>query len=201
MARTDLAEHFRRTAEAGWGWVLDQVRGYDGPWIPESVGPTTPTEPPEYRDGMHSGIAGLAHALAEIRLVRGWTDLEVALARAIADRLRRRIASERDCTFFDGLPSTIGALIALDEPGVDAAIARLAELADADGWPQGVLGPPGFTDHARIDDLTLGTAGVLLASLWARRHGIAPAEQVAEQAAAVLVRHAEELPSGLNWLM
>jgi lantibiotic modifying enzyme len=80
-------------------------------------------------------------------------------------------------------------------------VSRLAELAGPDGWPQRLLSPPRFTDGARIDDLTLGTAGVLLAALWAGRHGDEAAWGVAEHAAAVLVDHAEELPSGLNWLM
>lgn len=195
-----LPQRHLETAEAAWSWVLDQVRGDDGPWIPESVGPGPVTEP-ELRDGMHSGIGGLAHVLAEIRLVRGWTDLEATLAQAITDRLRRRIPGEVDCTFFDGLPSTIGALVALRAEGVEEAVARLAELAGADGWPQGVVGPPGFSEGARINDATLGTAGVLLAALWARRHGVAAAGDLAARAAEVLLDEAEELPSGLNWPM
>lgn len=192
---------YRQTAEAGWRWVLDQVRGDDGPWIPESVGPDTPPAPPELRDGMHSGIGGLALALAEVRATRAWTGSEASLARAVAERLRRRVRAEPDCTFFDGLPSTIGALTALDELGSDAAIDRLAALAEPDGWPQQVVGPPRFAPGARIHDLTLGTAGVLLAALWARRHGAARADDVAMQAAAVLLADAETLPTGSNWLM
>lgn len=188
-------------AESGWRWVLDQVRGDDGPWIPESVGPATPAEPPELRDGMHSGIGGLALALAEVRLSRDLDDEESALGHAVGERLRSRIAGERDCTFFDGLPSTIGALTALESPGVQAAVDRLAELAEPDGWPQRIVGPPRYAEDARVHDLTLGTAGVLLAALWARRHGVAAADGVAGHAAAVLVDAAEELPTGLNWLM
>ena len=30
-------ETYRATAEAGWRWVLDQVRWDHGPWIPGSV--------------------------------------------------------------------------------------------------------------------------------------------------------------------
>ena len=49
-------------AEAAWRWVLDQVRYDDGgPWIPPTP---AATEPAWDRDGMHSGIGGLAHALA-----------------------------------------------------------------------------------------------------------------------------------------
>ena len=60
------AEAFLEVAEAGWRWVLDQVR-WDGvgPWIPESV----PGElKPEYRDSMHSGIGSLGLTLADVRL-------------------------------------------------------------------------------------------------------------------------------------
>ena len=80
--------------EAAWRWVLDQVRWDDGPWIPESV----PHDggPPEERDGMHSGIGGLAHVLAEVRADprRGPTE-EQALADGIVDRVRRRTPPRR----------------------------------------------------------------------------------------------------------
>ena len=57
-------DRYREVAEAAWRWVLDQVR-YDegGPWIPPTP---AATEPAWDRDGMHSGIGGLAHALAEV---------------------------------------------------------------------------------------------------------------------------------------
>ncbi len=58
---------------------------------------------------MHSGIAGLAPALAEIRLARGWTDEEQALADGIVDRIRHRTAAETDVSYFLGLTSGIGA--------------------------------------------------------------------------------------------
>ncbi|MGH3508444.1 MAG: hypothetical protein ACRDO2_14700 [Nocardioidaceae bacterium] len=120
---------YRQVAEAAWRWALDQVRWDDGPWIPESVPPGEAPQVPRQRDGSHSGVGGLAYVLAEIRLTRAWTEQETALAHGIADRLRRRIPDERDCTFFDGLPSTVGVLIALEEPRVEVAFTRLAELA------------------------------------------------------------------------
>ena len=150
---------------------------------------------------MHSGVGGLAYVLAEIGLSRGWTSEEQALADAIADRLQRRIPHEDDCTFFDGLPSTVGVLTALRSSGVEAAITRLADLAAPDGWPQTVLGPPRYVPGARIHDATLGTAGVLLAALWAHRRGVEAARALAEHAAEVLVSEAEHLPTGRNWLM
>ena len=122
------ADLHARTAEAAWRWVLDQVR-YDehGPWMPTAVTDPPTDRPPPDRDGMHSGVGGLAHVLAEIRLARAWTAEESALADAIATRLRadgRRRPT--DTTYFDGLVSTIGALIALGAAGADEAVARLA---------------------------------------------------------------------------
>ncbi|HET8604478.1 MAG TPA: lanthionine synthetase LanC family protein [Marmoricola sp.] len=191
----------RELAEAAWRWVLDQVRWDDGPWIPETVTSDRAEEPPELRDGMHSGIGGLAHVLAEIREARAWTAEEKELAEAIATRLRSRISTEVECSWFDGLPSTIGALIALREPGAEKAVDRLAGLASPDGWPQSFLQPPRHLPDARISDATLGTAGVLLEALWARRHGIAGATRVAEHAAQILLAEAEERSPGLAWLM
>lgn len=195
-------QKYRGVAEAGWRWVLGQVREDDGPWIPESV---TTTEVPEIlavpddRDGMHSGVGGLAHVLAEIRLARPWTTDEKSLADAIADRVRGGIGDQSDCTYFDGLVSAIGVLSALEVPGTETALARLAALTTPDGWPQAAVGPPRFLPGARINDLTLGTAGVLLAALWLQRSGVAGARQVAEQAAGVLMTEAEPLPTGTNW--
>ena len=83
-------------AEVAWTWVLDQVQwDDDGPWIPEAAGGE---KPDEYRDGMHSGIGGLAHTLAEIRLTRPWSPGEQHLADAIADRLRTTIPGDTSIT-------------------------------------------------------------------------------------------------------
>ncbi|GAA1530155.1 lanthionine synthetase LanC family protein [Kribbella lupini] len=179
---------YRDTAEAAWQWTLGQVRwADDGPWIPTSV---TGDEPqvPDDRDGMHSGIAGLAHTLAEIRLSRPWTAAETKLGDAIAERLIREIPGCSDVTFFDGLVSTIGALVALDRlDGVRAAVVRLQELAADDGWPQTLMVPPRFAPGARIHDMTLGTAGVLLGGVWAARHGVEGGRELADHAAGILL--------------
>ena len=103
----------RRPGEAAWRWVLDQVRWDDGgPWIPESV--PHDAGPPEDRDGMHSGIGGLAHVLAEVRESRAWTAEEQALADGIAARIRRGLATTEVYSYFDGLVSDIGVLSALE---------------------------------------------------------------------------------------
>ena len=185
-------------AEAGWRWVLDQVRWDDGPWIPESVPPEN-DEIPDGRDEMHSGIGGLAHVLAEIRLARPWTDEEAKLAEGIATRVRAGLATTTSYSYFDGLVSDLGVLTALGAHGVDEAIKRLGELATPDGWPQTMAGPPRCSADARINDATLGTAAVLLGALWARRHAVRAATDVAEHAAAVLMAEAEPVATGTSW--
>ncbi|MGZ0148545.1 lanthionine synthetase LanC family protein [Kribbella sp. WER1] len=164
-------------AETSWGWVLDQVRrDDDGPWIPEAFGDE---QPGEYRDGMHSGIGGLAHVLAEIRLTRAWTPAETDLAAAIGDRIRTTIPAATCTTFFDGLVSSIGVLTALDQPGVDAALARLRNLQTTNGWPESFLDEPRYTPGAVANDVTLGTGAILLGSLWALRQPQTAADEPA----------------------
>ena len=175
---------YRELAEAAWRWVLDQVRHDEGgPWIP-----TTPsdTEPGWDRDGMHSGVGGLAHALAEVSATRPWTDEESALAAAIGERLRSVTPTAKDITYFDGLVSHLQCLVLLGEPGVDACVDRLLELAP-DGWPD-------------MNDATLGTAAIVLGGLTAIEAGCARGAELAAYAADRLLAEAEETPAGLNWL-
>jgi hypothetical protein len=178
------SDRYRQIAEAAWRWVLDQVR-YDegGPWIP-----LTPaaTEPEWDRDGMHSGIGGLAHALAVISATRTWTDQESALAAAIGERLRAVTPAATDVTYFDGLVSHLQSLELLGEPGADACVDRLLELAP-DGWPDG-------------NDATLGTAAIVLGGLTAIEADCARGAELAAYAADRLLAEAEETPAGLNWL-
>ena len=195
---------YRRTAEAAWQWVLDQVCWDDGPWIPASVPPADPA-PPGDRDGMHSGIGGLAYVLAEIRLARPWSAEERELADAVVRRIQRSLPTQTDVTFFDGLVSSIGVMTTLDRRnegggnGIPLAVARLHVLATHDGWPQTEYGPPRYLPDARVNDLTLGTAGVLLGALWARRAHAAGADELAEHAAAVLLAESETEPTGTSW--
>ena len=85
---------YRELAEAGWRWVLDQVGwGEDGPSIPETVADDgTPGEPEGLPTGMYSGVGGLAHVLAEVRLSRAWTEEEQELAAGIVGRVRRGLS-------------------------------------------------------------------------------------------------------------
>ncbi|WP_246292299.1 lanthionine synthetase LanC family protein [Lentzea indica] len=184
------------TAEAAWRWVLDQVRYDDAVWIPPSAG----EEPnPVLSDGMYAGVGGLAHVLAEIRLSRDWTAEEQRLADAIAGQVLAGLATTTKHDFFDGLVSAVGVLTALEAPGADEAVARLLELSGPGGWADEWHSPPNFLDGARAQDLTLGTAGVLLGAVWARRHGVAGARRLAKVSAEILLAEREEVPTGLNW--
>lgn len=76
----------------------------------------------------------------------------------------------------DGLVSTIGVLTALGAVGVDEAVARLAELADAllppgVGWMQGAAGIAAFL--LRISRLLPGGPGGVprMENWWALPHG------------------------------
>lgn len=191
------ADTYADLGEVAWRWVLGQVRWADGPWIPETV----PHEggPPEDRDGMHSGIGGLAHVLAEVRVARPWTPEEQALADGIATRVRAGLATTTVYSCFDGLVSDLGVLSALGVDGQDEAIARLADLAADDGWEQPWLESPPFAPHSRINDATLGTAGNLLGAVWARRSGVGAAEGLAHRTADLLLSEAEPTPAGLDW--
>lgn len=184
-----MTTQYGELGEAAWGWVLGQVRWDDaGPWIPETAGGD---KPEEYRLGMHSGVGGLAHVLAEIKLSRPWTAQETALAGAIADRLRAAIPAEVSITYFDGLVSAIGVLTALGEPGSPRALDRITELTTDNGWHEKFCDPPKYRPGAVSNDATLGTAAVLMGALWAGRHGD-DARSLAEQAAELLLAEKEE---------
>ena len=192
-------EAYADLGEAAWRWVLDQV-GWDddGPWIPVTV-PHEGAAPEDDRDGMHSGIGGLAHVLAEVRESRPWTEEEQRLADGIATRIRGNLPTTTAYSYFDGLVSDLGVLSALQVDGAEEAIARLAELATDDGWEQPWMASPPFAEHTRINDATLGTAGNLLGALWAHRHGVAGADALAAKAADILLAEAEPTEAGTNW--
>jgi hypothetical protein len=201
---TDPAR-YRDLAEAAWRWVLALVDRSDGPRIPARVEVETVTPEPtdeNYRDGMHEGIGGLAHVLAEVRLSRAWTAEEADLAADVAERLRTRIPEVSDVSFFDGLSSIVGALIALDAPGTDEAIHRLLATVETDGWPPAyALSAEKHRPGSRINDATLGTASVALAAVWALRRDVPGARALAGRAADVLLAEGETEPTGTNWRM
>ncbi len=190
-------ERYRALAESSWRWVLDQVRDGDaGLWLPERP---DQTEPGDYPYGMHSGVGGLAHTLAEVQLTRALTAQEQELAAGIADTLVRRIPDETEYDYFDGLVSTVGILTSLGVPGPEAAVARLRELATPDGWQASWIAPPRAVAEGRCNDATLGTASVLLGAVWALRYGVPGAAELAAHAADLLVSEGEERDTGVYW--
>ena len=190
-------ESYRALAESSWAWVLSQVRRDDGDvWLPEHP---AQTEPGDYPYGMHSGVGGLAHAMSEIRLTRDLTAEETALGGEIAGTLVRRIPDTTEYDYFDGLVSTLGALIALDAPGADLAVARLRALATPDGWQTSWLAPPRAVPEGRCNDATLGTASVLLGALWALRYDVPGAAELLDHAVDVVMAERVEVPTGLDW--
>jgi hypothetical protein len=207
---------------AAWRWVLDHVEwDDDGPWIPDSVDPAGgPALRPQFAQGLHSGVSGLVHVLAEIGLARAWSDEETQLVDGVVSRLSAEAPAETDASYFDGLASSVGALIAAeagrarpsgpsgdlsvpvpDLAVVDTAVDRLLELLTPDGWPTEAAGPPRYTSDARVHDATTGTAGVLLAALWATRHGAPAGRELADRCVDVLIAEAEPVADGLNWSM
>jgi hypothetical protein len=188
---------YRDLAERSWAWVLTQVReGDGGPWLAEKPDETTPGE---FAYGMHSGVGGLAHVLAEIRLTRDLTTDEQRLADRIAETLAARIDDETEFDYFNGLVSTIGILTALGAPGADRAVARLRELATPDGWQASWMEEYRYPAQARCTDATIGNAAVLLGALWALRYDVPGARELAELAIDVTMAEREELPTGLDW--
>lgn len=181
---------YQEVGDAAWRWVLTQVRWDDGVVsIPETPGAAVKAE---YRDGMHSGVGGLAYVLAEIRRSRPWTAEEERLAAAIAAQVSVEVPRATECDFFEGLVSAVGVLKALDADPAPA-VSRLIELATPDGWPQTAFEPPEFLPGTRVTDVVLGTAGVLLAAVWA------DSRELATLAADVLMAEAREVPAGLDW--
>ena len=76
-------EAYRELGEAAWAWVLGQVRGDAGLWLPEvASGDGPPAGPGADRDSVYAGIGGLAPVLAEISQYRALTGAEQALAAA-----------------------------------------------------------------------------------------------------------------------
>lgn len=188
---------YHSLAEASWRWVLSQVRGRGSDlWLPENPGQSAPGD---YPYGMHSGVGGLAHVLSEIRLSRALTPDELALGEGIAATLVSRIPDTTEYDYFDGLVSTIGVLTALGAPGSELAVSRLLDLATPDGWTPSWLDPDRTLPDARCNDATLGTGSVLLGALWAMRHDVPGAVELAERASTVLVDERVETSSGLDW--
>ena len=190
-------EAYRELGEAAWAWVLGQVRGDAGPWLPEVVaGDEQAAEPGADRDSVYAGIGGLAPVLAEIGHYRVLTGAEQALAAGIAARLGAMVPARAESSLYDGLAGDAMALKLLAPGSEQAALARLAELMTPLGWPTALEIEPGST--APVTDLVLGSAGVVLAAIWA---GGAHARGIAATGGEALLAAADDTGDGLDWGM
>ncbi|MGA8258160.1 MAG: lanthionine synthetase LanC family protein [Nocardioides sp.] len=195
------SERYREVAEQAWAWVRRQIRhDSQGIWIPETVPHDEAV--PAWRDGLHSGVGGLGLLAAEIRLTRPLTPAEDELVSHVLARVTSDVRVTTEAGYFDGLVGHLAVLGALDAEGIEDVVSRLLSLATADGWSTSIVGPPKFLEGARLNDATLGSAGVLLGAVWALRRLVPGAQELANLAADVVVREAETLPRGrLRWQM
>ena len=189
-------EVYRDLGEAAWAWVAGQVRGDDGPWLPAESGEEPPAGPGADRDSLYAGIAGLAPVLAEIGRCRALTGAEQALAAGIVARLSAMAVTRAEPSLYDGLAGDVTALKLLAPGRERVALARLAELMTPDGWPStlGIEPQPA----APVTDLVCGSAGVVLAAIWA---GGQDAAAVATGGGEALLRAADQAEGGLDWGM
>jgi hypothetical protein len=189
-------EVYRELGEAAWAWVLCQVREDGGPWLPEVVEDGLPAVPGVDRDSLYAGIGGLAPVLAEISQCRALSGAEQALAAGIAARLCATAGARADASLYLGLGGDVTALKLLAPGSERVALARLADLMTPAGWDT----PPetGTGSAAPVTDMVLGTAGVILAAVWA---GGEHARDIAATGGEALLQAADQTKDGLDWAM
>jgi len=191
------SEAYRELAEAAWSWVLSYVREDDGVWLPATVWEDWREKgPAEDRDSLYAGIAGLAPVLAEIARYRALRDVEQTLANRVVARLSAQATVRREPSLYDGLAGDVTALKLLS-PGAEAiALGRLADLRTPAGWNTTLEFEPG--SDAPLTDLVMGTAGIVMAAVWA---GGGHAETIAATGGEALLRAADRTEAGLDWGM
>ena len=189
-----VSDDYRDVGEAAWSWVLGQVRGDQGPWLPDTVpDDRPPTGPAPDRDSLYSGIAGLAPVLAEITQRRALSDTEQHLADAVVARLSAQARTRTEASLYDGLAGDATALAML-APGTESApLQRVASLMTPTGWPT-TLGKDGSDEP--FTDIVMGTAGVVLTATWA---GGEHADEVAAGGGEALLAAADRTEAGLDW--
>jgi lantibiotic modifying enzyme len=189
-----VSDDYRDVGEAAWSWVLGQVRGDQGPWLPDSVpDDRPPTGPAPDRDSLYSGIAGLAPVLAEITQRRALSDTEQHLADAVVARLSAQARTRTEASLYDGLAGDATALAML-APGTESApLQRVASLMTPTGWPT-TLGKDGSDEP--FTDIVMGTAGVVLTATWA---GGEHADEIAAGGGEALLAAADRTEAGLDW--
>jgi len=191
------SDAYRELGEAAWSWVLSQMREEDGPWLPATVSEDgVHMAPAEDRDSLYAGIAGLAPLLAEIAQYRPLRDVEQDLAAGVVARLFAKASVRAEPSLYDGLAGDVTALKLLAPGREPIALQRLADLMTPAGWNTTVQIDPG--SDAPVTDLVLGTAGVVLAAIWA---GGDHAEAIATTGGESLLRAADPTEAGLDWGM
>lgn len=189
------SEAYKELGEAAWSWVLDQVREDEGPWLPETVsGDRRDVTPAKDRDSLYSGIAGLAPVLAEIAQHRELSDRERALSDGIVARLSAEAKGRVEPSLYDGLAGDATALKLLAPGEESIALRRLDELTTPDGWKTTTEFEPG--SDAPLNDIIMGTAGVLMTAVWARGEF---ADAIATTGGEALLRTADRTEAGLDW--
>jgi hypothetical protein len=188
---------YRELGEAAWSWVLSHVRESDGPWLPATV----PADgrhlaPAQDRDSLYAGIGGLSPILAEIARYRAPHHVEDVLAAGIVARLGAEASIRTEPSLYDGLAGDVTALRLLAPGSESVAMSRLADLMTPAGWKTTIPLDPG--SDAPVTDLVLGTAGVVLAAIWA---GGEHAEAIATTGGESLLRAADRTKAGLDWGM
>ena len=183
--------------EAAWAWVLGQIRQADGPWLPEEVPDGgQPAVPGEDRDSVYAGIGGLALVLAEIGQSRALSGAEQALAAGITARLSATAPLRADPSLYTGLGGDVTALKLLAPGSERVALRQLAALMTPAGWNIALEITSGSPTPAA--DLVLGTAGVILAAIWA---GGEHARDIAVTGGEALLQAADRTRNGLDWAM
>ena len=195
--RVATGEEYRELGEAAWRWVRSQLREDDGPWLPEQVPDDGPEPAPRAdRDGLYSGIAGLAPVLAEIAAYRALTGAEQDLASRVVARLATEAAVRTEPSLYDGLAGDATALRLLAPGREGVALDRLADLMTADGWLNTLESEP--RPGVPVNDLMAGTAGIVLTAAWA---GGEQAEGIATTGGEALLRAGDRTEAGLDWPM
>ena len=181
------------------------MREDDGPWLPATVSEDGGhMAPPEDRDSLYDGIGGLAPVLAEIAQYRPLRDVEQVLAAGVVARLTAEASVRTEPSLYDGLAGDVTALRLLAPGRESIALQRLADLMTPAGWnttvqiDPGWAGLPGAASDAPMTDLVLGTAGVVLAAIWA---GGEHAEAIATTGGESLLQAADVTEAGLDWGM
>jgi hypothetical protein len=186
---------YREVGEAAWSWVLSHVREDDGPWLPETVsGDGQQGAPAEDRDSLYAGIGGLAPVLAEIAQHRALNEVEQVLVTRVVARLAAQVSVRTGASLFDGLAGDVTALKLLAPGREPIALRRLVDLMTPAGWSTTVQIDAG--SDAPMTDLIAGTAGVVLAAIWA---GGEHAEAIAVTGGEALLRAADPTAAGLDW--